>query len=71
MMMKLLFSVRSTYGRERYYPVNIPAKAICGIANYKSLLIHQVKTLKDAGFEIVDVSPSINDRINEAASDGT
>lgn len=50
--MKLIFTYRLEYGRQRLYPTNEPAKAICAINGRKCLELTDLTILKMVGFQI-------------------
>lgn len=48
--MTLEFKHQSAYGKARYYPQNLPAKAIVGITGRKCLNHEELGALRAAGF---------------------
>jgi len=52
---KLNFTIKTVYGRDLAYPQNKQAALICKVIGRKSLNMEQVFTLKEMGFEIVQI----------------
>lgn len=49
----LEFNLRRAYSKDRYYPVNLQAKALVGLSGRKCLKDVEIERLRWSGFEIV------------------
>ena len=56
---KLQLRVKSTYGRDLFYPINETALQFCKLLGRKTLVTNDLSPIKALGYEIELLAPSL------------